>query len=330
MAARKTILVFLFVLGLALFVYLVLRIGPREIGAALSRLTWTNALVLFALRGLYWIQRTHIWKLIFESRGGRAPFWRLFWSRLAGYAFSYVTPAGQLGGEAVRVLVLKAENTRLALASVVVDKTMEILTALLFAAASLVVTLLSGSLPGSYKALFIGAAALAGLGAAYFIVKQRQGLFSVLAGVLARIGIRPRIFERDRAKFAETDAAISDFYGGRKTLVLRVFGLNCLSMLLWSLETYLTVTFLGVRTMSLPDCTFVVSLGTLAFVVLIIPGSLGTYEITFVLLFSFFGVDSVRGMTATLIRRGLALFWVGAGMAAMGGLLREAKKDRPI
>jgi uncharacterized protein (TIRG00374 family) len=328
MSARKNLLIVLFIIGLALFVFLILRIGPAEIWAALRRLTWTSALVLFALRSLFWIQRAYIWKLIYESRGGRAPFFTLFWARMAGYAFSYVAPAGQLSGEAVRVLVVKAENTRLALASVVVDKTMELLTAFLFATGSLVLTLLSGSLPGSYKMLFLCVTAGIGLVTAFLLIKQRTGMFAAIAGVLTKLRIRPRFIEKNREKIAETDAAIADIYARRKKLVVRVFFLNVLSMLLWSLEIYLTVLFLGIQTMNFLESTLVVSLGILAFVILIIPGSLGTYEAVFVLLFSFFGVDSIRGIAATLIRRVLALVWVGAGMTAMGLMLKGPKGKR--
>lgn len=325
MAARKNLLIVLFVIGLALFVFLILRIGPAEIWATVRQLTWTSVLVLFALRSLFWIQRTYIWKLLFESQGGRAPFFTLFWARMAGYAFSYVAPAGQLSGEAVRVLVVKAKNTRLALASVVVDKTMELLTAFLFATGSLVLTLLSGSLPGPYKMLFLCVTACVGLATAFLIIKQRTGLFSAMAGVLTKLGIRLRVIEKNREKIAETDAAIADIYARRKKLLVQIFFLNVLSMLLWSLEIYLTVIFLGIRTMNLLDSTLLVSLGILAFVILIIPGSLGTYEAVFVLLFSFFGVDTIRGMAVTLIRRVLALVWVGAGMTAMGLLLKGSK-----
>jgi len=328
MSARKNLLIVLFVIGLGLFVFLILRIGPAEIWAAVRRLTLTSALVLFALRSLFWIQRAYIWKLIFESQGGRASFFTLFWARMAGYAFSYVAPAGQLSGEAVRVLVVKAKNTRLALASVVVDKTMEILTAFLFATASLVLTLFSGALPGPYKMLFLGVTAGVGLVTAFLIIKQRTGMFSAMAGILAKLGIRLRLIEKNREKIAETDAAIAGIYARKKKLVVRIFFLNVLSMLLWSLEIYLTVTFLGIRTMNFLDSTLVVSLGILAFVILIIPGSLGTYEAVFILLFSFFGVDTIRGMAVTLIRRVLALVWVAAGMTAMGLLLKGPKGKR--
>jgi hypothetical protein len=92
--------------GLGLFVYLIVKTGPKEILKALGRLSIWEIGALMGLRFLYWLIRAVNWRALLVACDERVPFRRILEARIAGYAVSYLTPAGNIGGETVRIFVL--------------------------------------------------------------------------------------------------------------------------------------------------------------------------------------------------------------------------------
>ncbi len=92
--------------GVGLFVYLIVKTGPKEILRALGRLTLAEVAALMGLRFLYWLIRAVNWRALLVSSGERVPFREILGARIAGYAVSYLTPAGNIGGETVRIFCL--------------------------------------------------------------------------------------------------------------------------------------------------------------------------------------------------------------------------------
>jgi uncharacterized membrane protein YbhN (UPF0104 family) len=80
---RKTIMRLIGVLGLGLFVYLIFKIGPRQVWEAIRHLTVPQMLALLGLRVVYWSVRTANWALVLRACGERAAFPELFGARIA-------------------------------------------------------------------------------------------------------------------------------------------------------------------------------------------------------------------------------------------------------
>ncbi|HPW17612.1 MAG TPA: lysylphosphatidylglycerol synthase transmembrane domain-containing protein [Candidatus Aminicenantes bacterium] len=302
--------------GFGLFVYLVVRTGPEEILRAIGRLSLGEIAALMALRFLYWLVRAVNWRALLAASGERPPFGHILGARIAGYAVSYLTPAGNIGGETVRIFCLDRVGRNKALATVVVDKTIEFLAGLSTVALAVVFLITGFALPERQKIGLFAAIAGLLLVLAFLILKQRQGLFAWALDTLKKIKIRIPFFENRRDKILETDAHIADFYRKNPRLFLALFASYFAQAWLWALEIYLTFRFLGGSTPAFVKCFLIVTLGSF-YSFLPVPGSMGVYELTYVSLFALLRIEMSAGMAVILIRRVVGLVWAGIGIVPL-------------
>lgn len=299
--------------GVGLFVYLIIRTGPKEILRVLGRLSILEIGALFGLRLLYWLIRALNWRALLVSSGERIPFGEIFGARISGFAVSYLTPAGNIGGETVRIFCLDRVDRNKALATVVVDKTIEFLAGLSTIALAVVFLITEFALPRRQKIeLFAGIAALMLL-LIFLVLKQKKGLFTWALDALRKIKIRIPFLEARRDRILETDAHISDFYGRNRGLFLALFASYFAQAWLWAAEIYLSFVFLGGEHPTFFVCFLIVTLGSF-YTFLPIPGSVGVYELTYVSLFALLRIEMSAGMAVILIRRFVGLSWAGLGL----------------
>jgi glycosyltransferase 2 family protein len=107
---QKLLLIFSFLLGLAIFIWLGRIIGWGEIGSAFSVFTGWQGLVIIALSFLIAIVGNWRWKEILKDSGVEVSFFQLFKIYLGGYAMMYLFPVLVWGGEAFRVYGLGKEK----------------------------------------------------------------------------------------------------------------------------------------------------------------------------------------------------------------------------
>jgi uncharacterized protein (TIRG00374 family) len=300
-------------LGVGLFVFLIVKTGPKAILRALGQLSLLEIAALMGLRFLYWLIRAINWRALLVSSGERVPFGEILGARIAGYAVSYLTPAGNIGGETVRIFCLDSVGRNKALATVVVDKTIEFLAGLSTMALAVVFLITEFALPRRQKIELFAAIAALMLVLIFLVLKQKQGLFTWALDTLRRIKIRIPFFENRRDKILETDAHISDFYGRNKGLFLVLFGSYFAQAWLWATEIYLTFLFLGGQRPTFFKCFLIVTLGSF-YSFLPVPGSVGVYELTYVSLFALLKIEMSSGMAVILIRRFVGLIWAGIGL----------------
>ncbi len=299
--------------GAGLFVYLIIKTGPREILRALGRLSLAEVAALMGLRFLYWLIRAVNWRALLVSSGERVPFSEILGARIAAYAVSYLTPAGNIGGETVRIFCLDSIDRNKALATVVVDKTIEFLAGLSTIALAVVFLITEFALPRRQRIELFAAIAALVLILIFLVLKQKQGLFTWALDTLRKIKIRIPFLEDRREKILETDAHISDFYGRDKGLFLVLFASYFAQAWLWAFEIYLTFVFLGGTRPTFLKCFLIVTLGSF-YSILPVPGSLGVYELTYVSLFSLLRIEMSAGMAVILIRRLVGMIWAGIGL----------------
>ena len=299
--------------GVGLFVFLIVKTGPKEILRALGRLNLAEIAALMGLRLLYWTIRALNWRALLVSAGERVPFREVLGARIAGYAVSYLTPAGNLGGETVRIFCLDSVDRNKALATVVVDKTVEFLAGLSTIALSVVFLITEFALPRRQKIELFAAIAALMLLLFFLILKQKQGLFTWALDTLKKIKIRIPFFENRRDKILETDAHISDFYNRNTGLFLALFASYFVQAWLWAAEIYLTFLFLGGTHPTFFKCFLIVTLGSF-YSFLPVPGSVGVYELTYVSLFALLRIEMSAGMAVILIRRFVGMAWAGLGL----------------
>ncbi len=325
---KQTIVRLSVLVGLLIFAFIVYQIGPVKIWKNIKQITWQNFLILMGLRFLYWLLRTINWKTIFEAYEGKTSLWNLYIARMCSHAISQLTPSAQVGGEAARVYLVNCPNKRVSLASVIVDKTIEYLTVIIFTIIGVVLMISRFTLPGKLKVIFIGGVAIAFLLLVFLLSKQRKGLFEWMVNLLARMKIHPKFFEKNKEKIKETDEYISDFYHKHPGAFVKAFLLYSLLIMLWATEIHLTLFFIGAVNITFLDSFLITVLGNLALVFPLTPGSLGIYEATYVGLFALLGKGTGIGFTLVLIRRILALIWAGIGLLGLLKLLPKKSSRR--
>ncbi len=299
--------------GVGLFAYLIVKIGPGQILRALARLNIWEIAALMGLRFAYWLLRTANWRAVLVASGERVPFWTLFGARIAAYTVSYLTPAGAIGGETVRVFFLDRIGRNKTLATVIVDKTVEFLAGLATIGLAVAFLITEFALPREQEIeLFAAVAALLVI-LLFLLLKQKKGLFTWGLDALRKLGIRVPALERRRDKIRETDAHISDFYAGNRGVFLALFASYVGQILIWSLEVYVTFRFIGGDTPGFLTSYLVVTLGSVA-TFLPVPGSMGVYEMAYVSLFTLLGIGLASGMAVILVRRVQGLVWAGIGL----------------
>lgn len=301
-------------LSLGLFFYIFMKVGPKVIWGLLKDIAWHNWFILFLLRFLYLNLRTLNWGLICRKYDMAIPYWILFKARLAGQAVGFLSPQPKIGAEAVRALVLDNVSKRKVFASVVVDKTIELLATVGLVGIGVVVAALIFSMPSGLKMTFVLLAVILAAFIGYLFMKQRDGFFIWLLDLMKKLRIKSRRLENQRDKIKDTDALISDFYRHNKKTFSLVFLLYILQFLFWAFEFYVTLLIVGAAGVTYLDSLLILALGNLSYTLPAVPGSLGIYEITFITIFRILKVETGLGMAVILIRRVLGLLISGIGI----------------
>ncbi|HLP60647.1 MAG TPA: lysylphosphatidylglycerol synthase transmembrane domain-containing protein [Candidatus Deferrimicrobium sp.] len=303
--------------GILLFAFFIYQIGPHQIWKNIKEISVLNFLILFFLRILYWVLRTINWKVILDEYEGKTSLIDLFNARMVGHAVSQLTLTAQVGSEATRIFMVNRSRRKVCIASVVLDKTIEFLAAIVFTIIGVIIIFYRIPLPGKVKTIFIGGVAICSLLLFFLFRKQKKGMLGWMVDLLARFKIRPRYFEKHREKIKETDEYISEFYRGHGWAFLKVFLLYSLLILLWTVEIHLNIIYIGDPNISFVDSFLITILGNLAFIFPFVPGSLGIYEATYIALFALLGRRADVGLALVVIRRILALLLAGFGLLGM-------------
>lgn len=314
--------------GLALLALMIDKAGPLRLLAHLRSLGWWSLAVL-AVSSTWFMLNSWGWRFTFPPR--RPGFGRLLRVHLISEAVSNITPFLALGGEPLKIVLLGREvGTGAALASVVNDNVVHVITAVLFMLAGLGFGLLSFRLEPALLGGLGGALVLFTLATLLLVQRGRQGLLAPLARLALRLRLPlPRSSKAvllERA--AAVDAQIGEFLARRQRDFLGCLTGHLAGRLMGAVEAWVILWALGTP----------VSLGTAIFLIAvmhvlvnlvfsIIPSQLGVQEGAAYLLFAAIGLDPSAAVALALIRRIRGFFWIGVGLVLLG--ISRAAKPHP-
>lgn len=303
--------------GLGLLVWLLQDMDVRGMAEAVVHVGWPG-LLLLPLAFSWLVPNAIAWEYSFKAPGSGVPFHRLLMVRIAGESLNDLLPSSNLGGEPVKVLLLRPQVTLpAAMSSVMVAKTTQTLSIVIFILGGLGATAWETALPTEVIVTAGGVLAMLGGGSVVLVLGAHSGLL----GRFARYGVRrfPRadwlIGLANQA--AALDACLSGFYATEKrrfaaSTLWHLFGLIAGSaevyFIAWLLGLPLTVS--GALTMEVVTTLF--GVGGFA-----IPGSIGAFEFGHVVSASMLGLPAASGMAMSLIRRLREVFWLLAGLGIL-------------
>jgi uncharacterized protein (TIRG00374 family) len=326
--ARKFLNISLLV-GIALFVLVIYKAGLKQIISDFASIGLLNFLILMLLRLVYWFSRTLNWKIILDHQKKSTPFWPMLSARLADHAISYLTPSNLFGGEPVRALMTPSSNKRQALATIIVDKTVELISIITFIIIGVILALSRLKMSQELKIVFLvfcfGAVIFMGV----LVLQQKKGFFSLLVKLLSKIKIKPRLIQRSQEKIEELDNHISHYYRQHPRFFFQVYTFYALTFLIWTLEIHLTLVYMNTLGITPMKSFLIITLTTIAAVIPVIPGALGISELTNVAVFAILGLAPEKGVSLVLVRRVISLIYAGIGLLCLTHFqIKEKKKTK--
>lgn len=320
MKKRPFLQFLLWILGLALLVWIVYTIPLNETWAALRQLRgWqigalviANLLVLLALNGRWW--------LLLRGLGYNLPYLILAGHRMAAFGISYFTPGPQFGGEPAQVILVEREHgvpRSAALTAVSLDKTLELTVNFAFLLAGIFVVLQAGVFGDS---LAMGTAVLALtllLGfPLFFLVATWRG-WQPLTRLWRRGKRLPParwrgFYDRAGQMVLSSEEQATRFCRERPFTLILALIVSILSWLAMVAEYWLMLTFLG-GPVTAVTTIILLTAARIAFL-LPAPGGLGTLEASQLLAFAAVGLNPAIAVSLSLLIRGRDVLLGAAGL----------------
>jgi uncharacterized protein (TIRG00374 family) len=297
--------------GLVVLAFLVARVGIESVISVLSRLTWWQLVLICLPYGLIMAVDTLGWRYAFISNP--PPYVRMLAARTAGEAVNIVTALGSVGGEAVKVWLLRpAVSYDESVPSVVIAKTTSTMaqTLLLLVGLVLAVTTLTVARDVIWAMLVLLGVELLLVGG--FFVTQVAGLVRRAGRLLAWSGLI------ENASAAEDlDARLRRYYreNWRRFFLSVVFHFG--GWLLGALEVLVMLYVLDIP-VSMATATVIEAVGSgVRFASFLVPGSLGVLEGANTGVFAALGLGASAGLAFSLVRRARQGVWIGIGLIVL-------------
>lgn len=297
--------------GVALLAVLIAENDPAAILAAIRDLSWRLAVIALFPEVVVVAFDTLGWRYAFAR--DRVGLGRLFVTRMAGEAFNMVTPTASMGGEGIKVWLLRGRAPlHESLPSVIVAKT----TITLGQGVLLLVGVaLATRLDHADSRLLLAMQWLVGLevlALAAFVLVQTRGLLGRGGRLLRRFGLS----REGHALLGRADDGLAAFYRAHRARFALSIACHFVGWLLGALETYAILWFLGAP-VSPVTAVVIEAFGTgIRFATFFIPASVGAFEGGNAAIFVALGLSPTLGISFSLVRRLRETTWVGFGLLA--------------
>ncbi len=301
----------------ALFALLIYRIGYHRILRELESIGWGLVAVAALELAISAICAVGWWFTFpRQTRGGCLT--RLFFVRLAGSALNQTIPGASIGGEPVKVLLLRGRfPATLTAASIMCTMLAESLARCLFIMLGLLLALRSVKLgPLPFDSLAAGFA-LTAAAVAVFMVLQIRGFGAAAARVFDRLRHLGGWMVRIEHALRMVDLHLRELYRSRLPDFAASVALSLAALGVGVVQVWLLIGWLGVGR-DWPTALAIESLSVLInFVFFFVPGSLGVQEGGKVLIFAALGLPVPAGLTLGIAFRLASLVTVAAGLVAL-------------
>ena len=299
--------------GLALFAWYTSRADWHSVGEALGRLGWLALLALLPYLAVYVVDCLG-WRLCLPSKTG-IPFSSLFRIRWAGEAVNLVVPSAYVGGEVVKVHLLRKKGIsgQVGTSVAVVSKTAQTVGQLFFILLAAGTFLRLGNhAPGVYAAMLtILGTGLALLIALFWV--QRRGLFASLVRLAQALRLQLGFIEKRWSKVLEVDEAITGFYRQHRPRFCAAIGVYFAGWLLDTLEIYVVSRLMGMPIEWTQALVVEAFIGVVKWLSPWVPGSFGVQESGIMLLGRLAGLPDTLSVAYPVLRRGRELIFVLIG-----------------
>jgi len=297
--------------GLVVLAVLVVRVGLDSVLTVLGRLSWWQLVLVCIPYGLIMAVDTLGWRYAFMNSA--PPYSRMLAARTAGEAVNIVTALGSVGGEAVKVWLLRpAVPYEESVPSIVIAKTTSTMaqalllgvgTILALAATKLDVDVIwaMGALLG-VELLLVGG----------FFVTQVAGLVRRVGRLLTWSGLI-----KDASAADDLDARLRRYYRESWPRFALSVSFHFCGWLLGALEVLVILYVLEIP-VGVVTAIVIEAVGSgVRFVSFPVPGSLGVLEGANTGVFDALRLGASAGLAFSLVRRARQGVWIGIGLIVL-------------
>ena len=312
--------------GIALFAWMVYRVGPGTIADGLNRIGW-GLLAIVGIAGLRFAVRAAAWALCLEPPH-RLAFRDAFAAVVAGDALGNATPLGPIVGEPAKAAFVRHRvPLAAALTALAIENVLYTLSAAAMIAAGMIALLFTFELPDPLREVseIALSAVLAMFAFALYLLWRRPAIVSGSFGALSgRVPAAASRVERLRA----IEREMYTFASRRRGAMLPLAGAELLFHGLGVAEVYVTLWLLQGAAPSLLTSFILETVNRLITVIFkFIPMQVGVNEAGTALVTQVLGLGASTGVTLGVVRKVRMLFWSSAGIVL---LVRKGLSARRI
>ncbi len=314
--------------GVALLLWVFLKLGPGEVLHHLSLIGW-GWILLIGLEGFGEFLHTMAWRRCMSGRCRELSWLKVGMIRQAGMSFNYLTPTAHMGGEVVKGMLLGALGDGVgATASVIVGKLALALAQLLFVSIGSFATLWMVSLPWGFVAIWVLSTACFSGGIGGFLWLQKRGKLGGVARALERRGFGGRFVASAARWLTEVDRDLEEFHKERPGDLYRAILWHMVGFSMGILQVALFLRWV-VGWESLGRAAIIWFLGAwFDLVGFMVPAGVGVQEGSRALLFDLMGLKGTTGLAFGLVLRVTKGFWAMVGLVCYGLLARGGNWGR--
>ena len=309
-----------FLLGLALLIYVINRVGIQPLFDALLRIGF-GFFVVLGLSGLRHFLRTIAMRAAVPPEHRRITFRQAFAARLGGEAISFLTFTGPLLGEATKVALLrKRVPLTYGVPALVVDNLLYNLSVVFFVLSGACVMLAKYPLPPPVYIVLLIIAAVAALGILIAVIAAKRRVM-MLTWVIDRLGelrLSPKVILKRRHHIYHLESKVYDFYKHHPTAFFVMIACNLVAHAASVVEVFVTLKMLGFNP-QVAQAYIIESLTkVINFVFAFVPGTIGVYEGgTEVILQKGLGFTPAAGLALALVRKAAIVVWTSIGLLVL-------------
>jgi lysylphosphatidylglycerol synthase-like protein len=306
-------------LGLALLVWVVMRVGVAEIAADVRGVGWGLAPII-GLGGLRFLLRAWAWRLCLDPPH-KLHLKDAFAAVICGDAIGNLTPLGPLVGEPAKAAFVRGRVALApALTALAIENVLYTLSAAAMIASGMVALLVRFQLPPDVRG--VGELAIAGtvvlFAAALWTLWRQPALLS------RALGLAPPLRKHvDRIRQIEEE--IYTFASRHRRALPALAAAELGFHILGVAEIYLTLWLLNAAPTLLTAFLFETANRLITVVFKFVPLRLGVDEAGTAIFAPLIGLSSKTGLALAIIRKARTLFWAAAGGIL---LIREGVSGR--
>ncbi len=324
---NKKFQTFFFIVGLAIFIFLILHFGIDKIISNIKETGWWF-LPIIGVWGFAYVLNSLSWSAIIDSKKHGISFAEIYAITVSGFAINYITPVMNLGGEPYRIMKLKDRIGLTNAVSSTISYTMIHFLSHFFFWISAII-LISVFLPLSYELKIIFGAVFVVLVSAiiFFISRHKNGVFESFLSLLAKLPMLKKTVSKinNKMNFKDIDAGITEFYEKRKSAFVSAIIWDYLARVIAAMEFFFILYAIGIHITILEAVYISAATSLITNILFFMPMELGTREGGTSVIMKSLNFAPGIGIYISVIYRIREFFWILIGLI----LIKFGKIKKP-